>query len=184
MLVRAIPLMGTGGLPSSAAAQPAASTSPCNWKLASTRNSAIQDTTDLAGRLGSTRDRLQAHAGQPTGLDASSLPPEYKIAGYGEVVATFDPDDNLIDFAISSPAAPDRKFEVPPPPTRHSRRRSRSLTLSHLPVRRNAATLERCDPDVWTVHHLSEPITRAAPTTRFSCGLHLTTKTFHPAKRH
>ncbi|MGI8404330.1 MAG: hypothetical protein ACR2OE_06125 [Thermomicrobiales bacterium] len=64
VLFLAILMVGAVGLPHSAAAQPAASTSPRNWKTASANNSAVQDKTDLAGRLGSTRERYLPRIGR------------------------------------------------------------------------------------------------------------------------
>ncbi|MGI8485981.1 MAG: hypothetical protein ACR2OU_17185 [Thermomicrobiales bacterium] len=61
MLLLAILLVGP---PRSAAAQSAASTAPCNWKTASANNTAVQDTTDLAGSLGSTRDQFEGLYGE------------------------------------------------------------------------------------------------------------------------
>jgi len=115
VLFLAILLVGAVGLPSSAAAQPAASTSPCNWKTASTNNSAVQDKTDLAGRLGSNRDQFEALYGQPIPGTDPRLGPEYKIDGCGEVQPTFDPNGYLVDLWVFSPAPPDRKIEDPDP---------------------------------------------------------------------
>lgn len=98
VLVLAILLIGAVSLPCSAAAQPTASTSPCNWKTASTNNSAVQDKTDLAGRLGSTRDQFEALYGQPIPGTDPKLGPEYKINGCGEVQPTFDPSGYLVDL--------------------------------------------------------------------------------------
>lgn len=116
VLVLAILLIGTVGLPSSAIAQSDVSTSPCNWKTASTHNSAIQDTTDLTGRLGSTRDQFEALYGQPLPSPNPSLGLKYKIDGCGEVLATFEPDGYLVDLWVFSPALSDRKSLEDPDP--------------------------------------------------------------------
>lgn len=114
MLFLAVLLVGAVGLPSSAVTQPAASTSPCNWKTASANNSTVQK-TDLAGRLGSTRDQFEGRYGQPIPGTDPRLGPEYKIDGCGEVHPTFDPNGYLVDLWVFSPAPPDREIEDPDP---------------------------------------------------------------------
>lgn len=134
VLFLAILLVGAVGLPQSSAAQPAASTSPCNWKTASANNSAVQDTTDLAGRLGSTREQFEAAYGQPIKSDASSLIPEYNIDGCGEVFATFDPDGYLISLSIYSPAPPDRKNLEDPDPADWSTLAAFQVATNFIPL--------------------------------------------------
>lgn len=78
--------------------------SPCDWKKVEETWWEIEDTTNLDGRLGSTREAFEAIYGEPVEDDFFT---EYDVDGCGSVLVSYDPEGYVTDITISSPRPDD-----------------------------------------------------------------------------